>query len=104
WERLPTAASPTPITMIIIFIVCIFYFLEVPKQKLLTFLVQVNRSQPNSHWDISRALHLGPIFGLYRLEDADEQYHACAFNQDALLLEALKWRIPRCDRTKPYIF
>ncbi|MEH2295179.1 type I-D CRISPR-associated helicase Cas3' [Nostoc sp.] len=74
------------------------------KQKLLTFLVQVNRSQPNSHWDISRALHLAPTFGLYRLQDADEQYHACAFNQDALLLEALKWRIPRCDRTKPYIF
>ncbi|MEH2384074.1 MAG: type I-D CRISPR-associated helicase Cas3' [Nostoc sp.] len=74
------------------------------KQKLLTFLVQVNRSQPNSHWDISRALHLSPTFGLYRLEDADEQFHACAFNQDALLLEALKWRIPRCDRTKPYIF
>ncbi|MEH2455868.1 type I-D CRISPR-associated helicase Cas3' [Nostoc sp.] len=74
------------------------------KQKLLTFLVQVNRSQPNSHWDISRALHLSPTFGLYRLQDADEQYHACAFNQDALLLEALKWRIPRCDRTKPYTF
>jgi CRISPR-associated endonuclease/helicase Cas3 len=74
------------------------------KQKLLTFLVQVNRSEPNSHWDISRALHLSPTFGLYRLQDADEQAHACAFNQDALLLEALKWRIPRCDRAKPYIF
>jgi CRISPR-associated endonuclease/helicase Cas3 len=74
------------------------------KQKLLTFIVQVNRSQPNSHWDISRALHLSPTFGLYRLQDADEQTHACAFNQDALLLEALKWRIPKCDRSKPYIF
>ncbi|HYW22070.1 MAG TPA: type I-D CRISPR-associated helicase Cas3' [Nodularia sp. (in: cyanobacteria)] len=74
------------------------------KQKLLTFLVQVNRRQPNSHWDISRALHLSPTFGLYRLQDADEQCYACAFNQDALLLEAMKWRIPRGARTKPYIF
>lgn len=74
------------------------------RQKLLTFLVQVNRSQPNSHWDISRALHLSPTFGLYRLQDADENSYACAFNQDALLLEALKWRIPKCDRSKPYIF
>lgn len=74
------------------------------KQKLLTFLVQVNRSQPNSHWEISRALNLNPTFGLYRLQDADEQTHACAFNQDALLLEALKWRIPKCDHVKHYIF
>lgn len=74
------------------------------KQKLLTFLVQVNRNPDNSHWDISRALHLNPTFGLYRLTDAEEQSHACAFNQDALLLEALKWRLPKCDRTKPYIF
>ncbi|WP_414526647.1 type I-D CRISPR-associated helicase Cas3' [Nodularia chucula] len=74
------------------------------KQKLLTFLVQVNRRQPHSHWDISRALHLSPTFGLYRLQDADEQCYACAFNQDALLLEAMKWRIPRGERTKPYIF
>lgn len=74
------------------------------KQKLLTFLVQVNRHQPDSHWDVSRNLHLSPLFGLYRLKDGDEQFHACAFNQDALLLEALKWRIKRCENTKPYIF
>lgn len=30
WERLLLAASPTPLTMIIIFTICIFYFLEVP--------------------------------------------------------------------------
>lgn len=74
------------------------------KQKLLAFLVQVNRSQPDSHWEVSRTLHLGPMFGLYRLKDADSQYHACAFNQDALLLEALKWRLKPCATTKPYIF
>lgn len=74
------------------------------KRKLLTFLVQVNRSQPDSHWDVSRTLHLSPMFGLYRLKDADDQYHACAFNQDALLLEALKWRLKPCSTTKPYIF
>jgi len=43
------------------------------------------------------------MFGLYRLKD-DDQYHACAFNQDALLLEALKWRLKPCVNTKPYIF
>ena len=74
------------------------------KQKLLTFVVQVNRHQPDSHWEISRTLHLSPMFGLYRLKDADEQYHACAFNQDALLLEALKWRLKPNATTKPYIF
>ena len=74
------------------------------KQKLLTFLVQVNRNQPDSHWEVSRTLHLSPMFGLYRLKDADDQYHACAFNQDALLLEALKWRLKPCANTKPYIF
>lgn len=74
------------------------------KRKLLTFLVQVNRTPDNSHWDVSRALHLNPTFGLYRLRDADEQTYACAFSQDALLLEALKWRIPKCDRSQAYIF
>ena len=74
------------------------------KQKLLTFLVQVNRSQPNSHWEVSRTIHLSSMFGLYRLKDIDDQYHACAFNQDALLLEALKWRLKPCAKTKPYIF
>ena len=74
------------------------------KQKLLTFLVQVNRSQSDSHWEVSRTLHLSPMFGLYRLKDVDDQYHACTFNQDALLLEALKWRLKPCANTKPYIF
>jgi CRISPR-associated endonuclease/helicase Cas3 len=74
------------------------------KRKLLTFLVPVNRSQPNSHWDVTSTLHLSPMFGLYRLTDADDQAYACAFNQDALLLESLKWRLRRCEKTKPYIF
>jgi len=74
------------------------------KQKLLAFLVQVNRSQSNSHWEISRTLYLSSTFGMYRLRDADGQFYACAFNQDALLLEAIKWRIKPCERSKPYIF
>jgi CRISPR-associated endonuclease/helicase Cas3 len=65
------------------------------KNKLLTFLVPVNRSQLQSHWEVSRHLHLSPLFGLYRLKDAEEQAYACAFNQDALLLEALKWRLKK---------
>lgn len=74
------------------------------KCKLLTFLVPVNHRDRNSHWDVMRTLHLSPMFGLYRLTDADNQAYACAFNQDALLLEALKWRLKRCETTKPYIF
>lgn len=68
------------------------------KCKLLTFLVPVNRSQTQSHWEVSRHLHLSPLFGLYRLKDASEQAYACAFNQDALLLEALKWRLKKFHR------
>lgn len=68
------------------------------KRKLLTFLVPVNRNKPQSHWDVSRHLHLSPLFGLYRLRDASEQAYACAFNQDALLLEALKWRLKKFHR------
>jgi CRISPR-associated endonuclease/helicase Cas3 len=71
------------------------------KQKLLAFLIPVNRSQPNSHWDVSRHLHLSPLFGLYRLTDAGGQAYACAFNQDALLLEALNWRLKKFYRNQP---
>ncbi len=71
------------------------------KKKLLTFLVPVDRTQPNSHWDVSRTLHLGNLFGLYRLEDGSGQAYACAFNQDALLLEALKWRLKKFNQHQP---
>ncbi|GAB4209462.1 MAG: hypothetical protein Fur006_69230 [Coleofasciculaceae cyanobacterium] len=71
------------------------------QKKLLTFLVPVNRNQPNSHWDVSRALFLSPLFGLYRLTDGAGQAYACAFNQDALLLEALKRRLTRFCRAQP---
>jgi len=74
------------------------------KKELLTFLVQVDRKNPSSHWDILRQLRLPPTFGLYRLTDGDDQAYACAFNQDALLLESMKWRIRRCENSKPYIF
>jgi CRISPR-associated endonuclease/helicase Cas3 len=74
------------------------------RQKLLAFLVPVNRTPNNSHWEISRTLYLSPTFGLYRLKDSDGQFYGCAFNQDALLLEAIKWKIRPCERSKPYIF
>lgn len=73
-------------------------------KKLLAFLVSVNRKPQDSHWDISRTLRLNPNFGLYRLTDLDDQPYACAFGQDALLLEALKWRLKPCEKAKPYIF
>jgi len=68
------------------------------KRQLLTFLVPVN-SKPSSHWDVSRKLHLSPLFGLYRLTDAGGEAYACAFNQDALLLDALKFRLTKLCRS-----
>ena len=73
------------------------------KRKLLAFLVSINRNDRYSHWEIYRKLHLNPTFGLYRLTDADGQVYACAFNQDALLLEAMKWRLNPCKNSTPYI-
>lgn len=70
------------------------------QKKLLTFLVPVNKNKQSSHWEVSRALNLSPLFGLYRLVDASEQAYACAFNQDALLLEALKWHLKKFTNTR----
>ncbi|MGJ5672439.1 MAG: type I-D CRISPR-associated helicase Cas3' [Nostochopsis sp.] len=70
------------------------------QKKLLTFLVPVNKNKQNSHWEISRTLNLSPLFGLYRLIDASEQTYACAFHQDALLLEAVKWRLKKFTTTR----
>jgi CRISPR-associated endonuclease/helicase Cas3 len=70
------------------------------QNKLLTFLVPVNKNKLSSHWEVSRTLNLSPLFGLYRLVDASEEAYACAFNQDALLLEALKWRLKKFTSTR----
>lgn len=70
------------------------------QKKLLAFLVPVNRNKQGSHWDVSRTLNLSPLFGLYRLIDGSEQTYACAFNQDSLLLEALKWHLKKFTVTK----
>jgi CRISPR-associated endonuclease/helicase Cas3 len=70
------------------------------QKKLLTFLVPVNKNKLSSHWEVSRTLRLSPLFGLYRLVDASEQAYACAFNQDALLLEALKWHLKKFTSTQ----
>lgn len=70
------------------------------QKQLLTFLVPVNKNKQNSHWEVSRTLNLSPLFGLYRLVDASEQTYACAFNQDALLLESLKWRLKKFTNTR----
>ncbi len=70
------------------------------QKKLLTFLVPVNKNKQSSHWEVSRTLNLSPLFGLYRLIDASEQAYACAFNQDALLLEALKWYLKKFTNTQ----
>jgi CRISPR-associated endonuclease/helicase Cas3 len=72
-------------------------------KKLLAFLVPLSRQHPTI-WDVRNILYLSPNFGLYQLTDADDESYACAFNQDALLLEALKWKLQRCQRAKPYIY
>lgn len=73
------------------------------KKKLLTFLVPLSRQHPTI-WDIKNILRLNPNFGLYLLTDADDESYACAFNQDALLLEALKWKLKRTQKVKAYVY
>ncbi len=70
------------------------------QKKLLSFLVPVNKNKLSSHWEVSHTLNLSPLFGLYRLVDGSEEAYACAFNQDALLLEALKWRLKKFTTTR----
>ncbi|MGK7929791.1 MAG: type I-D CRISPR-associated helicase Cas3' [Spirulina sp.] len=72
------------------------------KKKLLAFLVPLS-SKNSTIWTVRNAISLSPNFGLYHLTDSDGEHYACAFNQDALLLEAIKWKLRRCDRSKPYI-
>ncbi len=73
-------------------------------KSLLTFLVRIS-DKKDSHWsEITNRLYLPATFGIYRLQDNDKEHYACAFNQDALLLEALKWKLNRCKNSKPYIY
>ncbi|MEN9207047.1 MAG: type I-D CRISPR-associated helicase Cas3' [Gloeomargarita sp. GMQP_bins_14] len=61
------------------------------RQKLLAFLVPLSGQQSAN--TVRRHLGLSALFGLYDLQDGDDYRYACAFNQDALLLEALKSRL-----------
>ena len=72
--------------------------------KLLAFLIRVDRNYEKSHWDVSNQLHLDSNVGIYRISDQEDKDYACAFNQDALLLEALKWKLKKNANTEPYIF
>lgn len=54
------------------------------RKKILSFLI------PGDYWKIREALRLSAVFGLHSLTDGSETTYACAFNQDALLLKALK--------------
>lgn len=67
-------------------------------KKLLSFLIWLNGK---SEWDVAKYLRLNPLFGLYRLTDASGESYACGFNQDALLLEALKCKLPPKFRDRP---
>jgi CRISPR-associated endonuclease/helicase Cas3 len=56
------------------------------RKSILTFLIPLGK---NSVWNIKEMLYLKPTFGLYEITDLDNKKYACAFNHDALLLEAL---------------
>jgi CRISPR-associated endonuclease/helicase Cas3 len=77
---------------------------ELANLPLLSFLVPIDKRYHKSHWDVSNALHLSPNVGIYRISDQQNQDYACAFNQDALLIEALKWKFKKAANTEPYIF
>jgi CRISPR-associated endonuclease/helicase Cas3 len=74
------------------------------RRKFLVYLVPLGKRQ--SQWDVVQALRLNPAFGIYRLTDAANQNYACAFNQDALLLESMTGRLKpfRRNQTKSLIF
>lgn len=55
-------------------------------KELLAFLIPLGKKQLS---DLYRMLYLNPTFGLYQLTDLDQDAYACAFNHNALLLEAL---------------
>lgn len=64
------------------------------RRKFLMYLVPLGKQQ--NQWNVVRSLQLNPTFGIYRLTDAGNQSYACAFNQDALLLESMKYSAFKC--------
>jgi len=69
-------------------------------KKLLAFLVPLGIKK--SYWEVSQHLKLSPVFSLHYLTDgSNKQGYACAFNQDALLLDALKNRLDEFCRLHP---
>ena len=81
----------------------IVYYPEVSRalarKRLLVYLVPIpTRSSP---WEIHRRLRLPATFGIYRLRDADGNAYGCAFDRDALLLEALKHNLNDLCRSRP---
>ncbi|NJO52908.1 MAG: type I-D CRISPR-associated helicase Cas3', partial [Leptolyngbyaceae cyanobacterium RM2_2_4] len=68
-------------------------------KKILSFLV------PGDYWKIREALKLGALFALHPLVDSSEQTYACAFNQDALLLKAMSYRLTKfCRKNSASLF
>lgn len=62
------------------------------QKKLLAFLVPLDSNKLSDYWRIREMLHLNPTFGIHRLTDLNNDAYACAFNHDALLLDALAQR------------
>lgn len=62
------------------------------QKKLLAFLVPLDSNKLSDYWRIREMLHLNPTFGIHRLTDLNNDTYACAFNHDALLLDALAQR------------
>lgn len=69
------------------------------RKKVLSFLV------PGDYWKIRDSLRLGALFALHPLVDSSEQTYACAFNQDALLLKAISYRLTKfCRKNSTSLF
>jgi CRISPR-associated endonuclease/helicase Cas3 len=69
------------------------------RKKVLSFLV------PGDYWKIREVLKLGALFALHPLVDSSEQTYACAFNQDALLLKAMSYRLTKfCRKNSTSLF
>ncbi len=77
----------------------------IKSHKLLAFLVPLGRRGSDRYWQLVRTLRLPATFGLYKLFTSDNQVLACTFNQNALTMEALKYRIAKefC-RHQSYIY
>lgn len=66
--------------------------IHLSQKKLLAFIVPLDSNKLSDYWRIREMLYLNSTFGIHRLTDLNNDTYACAFNHDALLLDALAQR------------